>query len=619
MINASERGPGTWKIAWALALGAALAFLPTLGYGFVCWDDEHNFSWNLDFGGLSWPRVRWAWITFRTGVYQPLAWMFLEAQASVWGLDPRGYHATSVLFHALDAALLYRLIVVLLRRCRPERDRREVLARHQAAGLAALLFAVHPLRVEVVAWASCQPYLPSVGFAMLATLAYLRSQPEAGPSSRGWLVTAWLLYTVAVLFKAEAATLPAWLLILDVYPLRRVGRGRWFRWGVWLEKVPFAAIGLACLGLAARARGVMDQGATAGPYDVPAHAAQAGYSVAFYLAKGAWPVDLSTFYGMPERIDWSAWPFGPATLAVVIGTVGAYLARRRWPGLLACWLAYLAALSLHLGFVPTGPVIAADRYSYLASLPLAVLLAGGLAGLLTREGWTRGVVVAGVLGLAVVLGGMSWVQCRQWSTSEILLRTALARGGSRSPELRSALALALLRQKRLPEAAALCEDALRLEPDYFQAHYNLGLILGEQGRYAEAERHFAKAETLDPDDRDAQFNLAVALARQGKTPAAIDHFQRALKILPLPEDAFSLAILLNESGRYPEAAGAYRLAARLRPDHAPTHNNLGAVLVALGDYPAAKAQFEEALRIDPNYSRARKGLNVVRQRLGQGP
>ena len=608
-------GPAWWPRP-ALALAAGLAFLPTIGQGFVCWDDEHNFSWNLDFGGLTWPRVVWAWSTFRAGVYQPLAWMFLEAQASLWGLDPRGYHATSVLFHAVDAVLLDRLIVAVLDRCWGEDDRPSRSAREWAAALAALLFAVHPLRVEVVAWASCQPYPPAVGFAMLATLAYLRAHPRSGASSTGWLVASWCLFAIAVLFKAEAATLPGLLVILDAYPLRRLGPSKWLSREVWREKVPFAAASLVVLGVAARARGVMDSGATSPSFDVASRSLQACYSIAFYLAKTLWPVDLSTFYGYPERVDWRAWPFGPAVILVVVVSLGAAIGRRRWPGLAAAWSAFVAALSLHLGFVTTGPVIAADRYSYLASIPLAVLLAGGLSRLLGSGKILGSLVVVGLLGLSVVLSGLSWEQCRQWGDSEILLRTALVRGGSRSPELRAALALALLRKKQLPEAAAIAEEAARLAPDYFRAHYNLGLIRGEQGRFAEAEREFAAAARIVPDDRDAQFNLAVAQARQGKTGEAIDHFRLALKFNPLPDDAFNLAILLTEAGRYAEAVDAYRLAERLRPDHAPTHNNLGGLLAALGRDAEAKTQFEEALRLQPNYPNARRGLERLRQKRG---
>jgi hypothetical protein len=135
---------------------------------------SHNFFANPDFGGLDWAYARWAWTTFLLGVYQPLAWMFLEAQATLWGLDARGYHGVSLLLHAASAVVLYRLIVVLLDRGLPDEIRRD---RGAVAGASALLFAVHPLRVEVVAWASCQPYLPSIARCW-------RRSPTSAPTLR---------------------------------------------------------------------------------------------------------------------------------------------------------------------------------------------------------------------------------------------------------------------------------------------------------------------------------------------------------------------------------------------------------------------------------------------------
>src|SRR5262249_42631508 len=234
-------------VAIPLVLLVVAAFLPVLGNDFVNWDDQVNFLGNPDFRGLGWPQVRWAWTTFLLGVYQPLAWLLLEAQYVVGGPDPRGYHLVSLLLHAANAVALYALTAALLARCRPHIFLHGPWARALGAGLAPALFAVHPLRVEAVAWASCQPYLPCALFSMLAVLAYLRAVDE-GPSPRwGWLAASLALAAAAMLSKAVALSLPAVLVILDVYPLRRLGGGpgRWLGPSarkVWLEKLPFFAL-----------------------------------------------------------------------------------------------------------------------------------------------------------------------------------------------------------------------------------------------------------------------------------------------------------------------------------------------------------------------------------------
>ncbi len=248
------RGPRTWLVAIPLALFVIYAFSPALNNGFVDWDDIPNFLGNPYFHGLGAAQVKWAWTTFWLGVYQPLAWLLFEAQYVFCQLDPRGYHLTSLLLQVANAVVLYVLTVALLVRCRTDSCLESPWTCCLSAGLATALFAVHPLRVEAVAWASCQPYLPCILFSMLAVLAYLRAFPMDSSPRWGWLVGSFLLFVAALLFKALAVSLPAVLLILDVYPLRRFrdGTGRWFGASArraLLEKVPFVMVSLLFMGL----------------------------------------------------------------------------------------------------------------------------------------------------------------------------------------------------------------------------------------------------------------------------------------------------------------------------------------------------------------------------------
>jgi tetratricopeptide (TPR) repeat protein len=355
---------------------------------------------------------------------------------------------------------------------------------------------------------------------MLATLAYLRAHPAEGATRKGWLIVAWLCFAVALLFKAVAATLPAVLLILDVYPLRRLGPGRWLDRRVWAEKLPFVGLGATFMGIALRARMTSKSLVPVEQYGIASRLAQACHGACFYLAKTVWPSGLSIYYAMPERVDPFAWPFWPSILAVAVASVGVLLMCRRRPALLAAWAAYLAILAPNLGLVRVAALIAAgqysavsaaDRYGYLATIPLAALFAGGLARLLVRRG--RGLVAVGVLGVALALSALSWEQCRTWRSSEVLLRTALARRGSRSPEIRVNLGAALFRAGKLEEGATECEEALRLAPGNFQAHYNLGVIRARQGRLGVAIAQLDAAVKLEPDDPFAHHDLAVYLAR----------------------------------------------------------------------------------------------------------
>ena len=250
-------------------------------------------------------QVKWAWSTFWLGVYQPLAWLLFEVQYVFWKLDPHGYHLTSLILHAANAVVLYVLTVTLLVRCQTDLWLKSPWTCSLGAGLATALFAVHPLRVEAVAWASCQPYLPCALFSMLAVLAYLRAF-EMGSSPRwGWLVASFVLFVAALLSHAVAVSLPVVLLILDVYPLRRFGDGpgRWFGTAarrVWWEKVPFIMVSLVFMGLAIAARS-RNHWLSTEQNDASASIAQACYGIWFYIIKTVLPLDLVAVYPLPQR------------------------------------------------------------------------------------------------------------------------------------------------------------------------------------------------------------------------------------------------------------------------------------------------------------------------------
>ncbi|MHC5542901.1 hypothetical protein ACYOEI_32155, partial [Singulisphaera rosea] len=371
-------------MAVPLVLIVALAFWPVLDNGFVRWDDDENFFENVEYRGLGLSQIGWAWSTFLLGVYQPFAWLILEAEYVVWGLDPRGYHATSLVMHAANGVVLYWLIVALLDRARSVADREPRWAVHLGAALGALQFAIHPLRVEVVAWASCQPYLPCVFFAMLSLLAYLRaSRPDTIHRWRD-LATSCLLFASALLCKAVAVSLPFVLVVLDVYPLRRLGPGRWFgdkEFEVWKEKVPYLALSTTFMVVAVLAKRSNQSLRSVADYGVFARLAQSCYGIWFYLVKTLLPVDLVAYYPLPKPETFATLPYVLGMLATVGVSAVFFSVRRRWPGWLAAWVVYLVVLAPNMGIVQIGNQVAADRYSYAASIAWAVLLACGLSRL----------------------------------------------------------------------------------------------------------------------------------------------------------------------------------------------------------------------------------------------
>ncbi len=441
-------------------------------------------------------------------------------------------------------------------------------------GLAAALFAVHPLRVEAVAWASCQPYLPCILFSMLSVLAYLRAFGTGSSPQWGWLAGSFLLFVLAQLFKAVAVSLPAVLLILDVYPLRRLPdeTGAWFGASArraLLEKVPFVMTSLLFIGLAFAAR--VQSPFLIEHYDASKGIAQACFAMWFYIQKTVLPLDLIAFYPLPRELDWLAIPYSLSILATVAVGAVLFLLRRRWPGLLAAWLSYLAILAPNSGIIRNNSsVIAADRYSYMAMLGSVTVAAAGFCRLWRMAPRWHPAAAIGMIaiGLGVLLGltALTRNQCRTWLDSEALWAHAVTHGASSSFLAHGNWGVALQTKGRFPEAMAHYIEALRLNPGYATAHNNLGSVLYAKGKYDEAEAHFTLALRFNPHYDQAHNNLGKILSRRGKYEEAEAHLTEALRLNPSYDTAHdNLGNLLYTQRKYKEARGHFAEALRLRP------------------------------------------------------
>ncbi len=528
-----------WTMAAPLALLAVVPFLPVLANGFVNLDDHANFLENPRYRGLGRPQLSWAWTTHWLGAYQPMAWMLFEAQYTACQLNPEGYHLTSLLLHALTALAAYSLTLTLVGRACPDLLNTNPTGVVLGSTLATALFLVHPLRVEVVAWASCQPYLPCIALAALAVRAYLVAV-EAAPSRYALgLIGAWALLALALLFKATAMALPAVLLILDYYPLRRLGGGpgRWFgppARRVWREKLPFFALSLVFAALAVQAKQSTDSLVALEQRGVLFRIAQACYDVGFYLRKTVWPTGLCAYYPVPNGFGWGSLPVQASAALVTVASVAVFRLRRRHPGLLATWLAYLALLAPNLGLVTVGNTIAADRYSDLATLSGLPVLAAVIARLTGpgrgRAPITLAVATAG-LGLLVVLGGSSWALCRTWRDTVSLASHALSQG-ARAPEVYLGLGWGLQQRGDLAGATATYRAALRLEPAHVPALIRLGMVRLRQGHLGEATELLTEAVRLQPEAPETHNGLGKVFAARQRLDDAIAQFTEALRLRP---------------------------------------------------------------------------------------
>jgi protein O-mannosyl-transferase len=610
-------------VGLAVGVAAAIPFVPVLSNGWVVFDDDGNFLDNVDYRGMGWAQISWAWTTFKLGVYQPLAWMLLELEYILFGLSPRGYHLTSLVLHSIVAVALYALFAKVLFRLLSPRtpgQRASVLC---ASSLGAAMFAVHPLRVEVVAWASCQPYLPCALFSLLAVLAYLHAL-DGGESRRvGWMVTAWLLFLAAQLSKAVAVMLPVVLVVLDIAVLRRIGPDNWAGPSarrVWREKLPFFAVSAIFLVLAILAKGSNDSLISIQDYGPAARIAQSCYGIAFYLAKTVWPVGLAAYYPLPRPSSglWTL-PFILGIPAVVLVTLVAALLWRRRPAVLESWAAFLIILAPNMGLMRIGNQIAADRDSYVASMPLFLLTAAGLYRLiLWAHRGSRRLVGIGCLSVTIVLllGCLSWRLSSAWRDTGALWANNYRQGYVNSTVIFN-LGMVAEARGNLGEAKDYYLWALRIDPKCPDAYNLLGAVLDREGRRDEAMAHYIDALRIEPEYADAQNNLGSALARKGRLDQAIARFAEAVRLKPdFAMARKNLAKALAQTGRVRKALPEFQEAARLAPDDANVRNDYGRALAQAGQLNEAMAKFAEAAFLDPRSAATQINWGLALEQFG---
>ncbi len=562
----SRSRTASWAVPVGIALATAVVFLPVLRAGFVEWDDPINFLENPYYRGLGWQQLRWMLTATVMGHWIPVTWLTLGADFAVWGMNPFGYHLTNLLLHTTNAVLFYFVSRHLLRLAMPAASRGALIL---GAATATLMFAVHPLRVESVAWITERRDVLSGLFFLAAILAYLRGLETGDRIEPRWRTYSLLLFAGGLLSKASVMTLPAVLVLLDVYPLRR-DTFTWRR--LILEKAGYWVLALAGAVGALVALRLSGMGITSYvAYGPEARMAMVAYSLWFYPSAWVWPVRLSPMYELPARLD----PLSPRFLLPVIGLVAVTILlvrlRKQWPGGLVVWV-YSAVMVLPTsGVVHAGYQLAHDRYSYLSGLGFALLAGGAIVWTLraTAERRVRRPVAAGALAatalVVVGLGVGSWQQTSVWQDSETLWRWGL-----------------------------------EVDPDCAICHHNLGIVLGRRGDRAEAQALLERAIALRPDWSEFQGNYGLLLTQMGRRPEGIAKLRYRLGVNPRDVNArVNLGIALVEDGRPGEAIVELEWALRVKPDSVPALTVLGRALLADGRVEPARAAVEQAIAINP--------------------
>jgi tetratricopeptide (TPR) repeat protein len=606
--------------AWISLLVFALAtvpFLPCLSAGFV-YDDVWMVRENPHYRGLGWQQLAWMFTTFHMGHYQPLTWLTLGLDYVLWGENPRGYHLTSILFHAICAVAVYRLAELAIRRGLQgsSQDTPNLHAIQFGAIFAALVFALHPLRVESVAWVTDRADLVATLFLLLSLLAYLRAHPEArSPVQKGWLAAAVTFIALSLLGRGSGIMLPVILLMLDWYPLRRLAGGRLPParfWQLLHEKAPFLMLAAAAAAVAPVAKAHARLVVPLAEHGLLGRLLQSCYGLVFYLQKTLIPANLVPMYELRPPLNALSARYLIPVVLVLAALAGLWRYRHKAPALVAALGAYGVALLPVLGLVQAGPQEVADRYSYFPAVFYSILAGGALAWLVQRRKIRPAYGLLSIAGVIVaVLAVLSWRQCQVWQNEEALWVHA-AKHGPPSAFVQFNLGTVLARRGQTQEAVEAYARASELAPDWPQARFYYANGLCELGRLEQAVQNYQKALKLQPSYAEATLRLASTLVRMNRLEEATAAYEHLLRLEPQnPAAWFNLGVLQQRLGRLAEAADSYKKALQVAPDLNEARCNLASVLAGQGQIEAAISQLHEVLRRDPNHAEAQRGLEIL--------
>jgi protein O-mannosyl-transferase len=622
-----------------------VVFGQTVHHQFVNFDDDIYVYENPRItSGLMPQRIAWAFSHSYCYYWAPLPALSHMLDCQLYGLSPGGHHLINVLLHGATAVLLFLVL-------------REMTRALWRSAFVASVFAIHPLRAESVAWVTERKDVLSGLFFVLTLGAYVSYVHHLG-GKRSWaryLAVAFLFAMGLMSKPSSLVTLPFVLLLLDYWPLNRLGqpvsadasaepiRGKdsfSVLKGLVIEKIPLFA-------LSAASCAVTILTAITVPVEQRSIGLRLGNAIisySAYLGQTLYPLNLAVFYPFPTT-GIPPWKILSSLVFLAASTVGVFALRRSRPYLVVGWLWYLGMLTPVIGMIQVGTQARADRFTYLPQIGLLLLIAWAIGDLCASLRHRRAILGIGALMALAALMACAHLQASHWKNSESLwshtlactsdntiahnnLGTALLEMGRvdeaaihfqkalqvqpQDAEARNNLGNAFFRQGQVDKAVAHYQAALQINPNLALARYNLGVALLRNGRVHEAVEHFERALEIEPDFAKAQYNLGVTFVQLGRVSEAIAHYNKALEINPKYAEAeYNLGIALLQFGRLNEAVFHYNKALEINANYLEAHNNLGTALVQLGRVGDAMAHFQRAMEINPSNVEALNNMALL--------
>jgi tetratricopeptide (TPR) repeat protein len=619
----SDRRNAVWFLAVLVAVMTFLLYLPALRGEFLIWDDPGYVVNNPHIHSIDRGLLSWAFTDMSTGFWLPATWISYAFDYRLWGLDPFGFHLTSLVLHALNSLLVVILVVRLLQCARAgktDSDVHPVLAGSGiliSGGVAGALFGLHPQHVESVAWITERKDVLNAFFFLLSLLCYLSYTAKDAATPRPLLericdiryIGAIVFFLLSLLSKPMTVVFPIVLLLIDWYPLARYGRRRLAV--ILAEKLPFflGAAGAGIVTMNSASPFTLVTLADVSPWS---RLLVAGKAVIAYIRMMLVPAGLSPLYEHPgNNLSTVTLEYGGSLLLVIIVTACAISVARRFPVWPAVWAYYLVTLLPVLGFAQNGPQEMADRFTYLPSVGPLLLAGLAAAWLWSKAGagggrsfakWTM--VAIGTLYL-LLLSGVSLRQMKIWNNSVSLWNHVIENGFSRSSLAYNNRGMAFLEIGNYQQAIDDCTRALSIQPGYFLAHYNRGKAFMLSNRPDLAIEDLSRAIVSSPRYADAYALRGEIYREQGKPDQAIAEYNAALALNPQLFEVYNYrGIAFKELGKFDRAIEDYNRNIALLKDSAEAYNNRGVAYRHLGRLDLAVADYSRAIAINPGFSLA---------------
>ena len=626
-----------YGIASAASLITFIVYLTSLHNGFVSWDDNLYVYDNPHIRSFNAAFFRWAFLEFHAANWHPLTWISHALDYAVWGLNPLGHHLTNNILHALNTFFVVILSTTLVEACnrKAERSRPQLFLYGPvsliAGGITGLLFGIHPVHVESVAWVSERKDLLCALFYLIAIIQYakyanvrdvetIQGKPNIRFLNKSYLLVV-AFFSLALLSKPMAVSLPVVLLILDWYPLERIRSVKSFLPAL-VEKLPlfFLTIIASILTVLAQKSGGAIKYIDVIPFST--RASVAAKSITVYLWKMALPLNLVPFYPYPENI--SPWYFLFIILVFGITATCIVIAKRQklW---LSVWGYYVVTLIPVLGIVQVGGQSMADRYTYLPSLgPFLIagfLFAWGIERTIIRQRQSLNAKLVGGIIIILVSGCLSFLTLKQvaiWKDSIALWTYVIEREPQGVPIAHYNLGLVYQNRNMPDKALEQYLIATRLAPDDADAHNNLGLVYKRLNMPDKAMEQYLIASKLNPDNAETHSNLGISFQLLNMPDKAEEEFLAAAKLRPDdPKFHFNLGVFYKSRNMINKAREHYMIALKLMPDYAEAHYNLGNIYLSLNMLDNAEAEFQTTLKLMPDFAEAHYNLGFVYYNRGQ--